>query len=481
MLDKVRWIYSLRWKLALSYAALSLIPLAVFFFVVIAEIENDYIGERVSEMQRVAFFASDIVATRGFDELDTNLSALATMRNDMRWRAADDWGYRVLVFDDGMRVLFDSGGGRQGTVPVIPEVLAAITGQTNVTQLRREEAALYVAVAIVSARDTTERVGAVLLVDSVEDIFETLDDLRTTLLLIIALVSLGVIVVVFIVANTLLRPLKQILRVVRRMATGQLDQRITHVKGRDEYAILAASFNTMAEKLEQVEKTREEFVSNVSHELKTPLSSMKVLSESILLQESAPETMYREFLQDIVNEVDRMTSINNDLLALVRIDQREQGLNITQISVNKMVEDILKRLSPLSEQKEIALIYDDVRPVQIDADEIKLTLAISNIVENGIKYTPHGGTVKVSVDADHQFLFVSVQDTGMGIPESEQVKIFNRFYRVDKARDRETGGTGLGLSISHSAVLAHGGSIRVNSKPDEGTTFVVRVPMRRGG
>jgi len=206
---------------------------------------------------------------------------------------------------------------------------------------------------------------------------------------------------------------------------------------------------------------------------------MKVLSESLLLQESVPEEVYREFLQDIVSEVDRMTTINNDLLALVKIDQREQGLNIQLISINHMVEDILKRLSPLAEQRNIALYYDDVRPVEIDADEIKLSLAISNIVENGIKYTPGGGTVKVVVDADHQYVYITVQDTGIGIPEEEQNHIFTRFYRVDKTRDRETGGTGLGLSISYSAVLLHGGSIRVNSRPDEGSVFIVRIPIRR--
>jgi signal transduction histidine kinase len=454
-----------------------LVPLAVFFFVVIAHIEDDYLNERVSSMQLPAYNAMDIVAARGFDSLNESWS-LNVLRHEMNSRSAA-WGFRVLVFDDGLRVIYDSAGTREGQLLIIPEVMNAIAGQTNITNLRRDEAAIYTAAAVVSTYDAKIRTGAVLLIESVEDIFESLDDLRTTLFLIITLVSLGTTVVIFFAANTLIRPLRRILRVVQRMATGQLNQRITNVTGRDEYAFMAASFNSMAEKLEQVEKTREEFVSNVSHELKTPLSSMKVLSESILLQEHAPEAMYREFLQDIVNEVDRMTNINNDLLALVRNDQREQGLNISHISINKMVEDILKRLSPLSEQKAIALIYDDVRPVQIDADEIKLTLAISNIVENGIKYTPPGGTVKVAVDADHQFVYISVQDTGMGIPEGEQSKIFNRFYRVDKARDRETGGTGLGLAISHSAVLAHGGTIRVSSKPDEGAVFTVRIPIRR--
>ena len=456
---------------------MSLSPLAVFFFIAIAHIETDYLYERTSEMQITAALAANIVGAQGFDMLDMP-GRTWSLQRDMRERSTE-WGFRVLVFNDGMQVISDSADLRTGTTPFIPEVVRAIRGDDN-TELRRDERALYVAVTVTSDRDATERSGAVLLVGSVEDIFQSLDDLRNRLLLIISLVGLGVAVVVFITANTLIRPLRRILRVVQRMATGQLDQRVTDIKGRDEYAILGISFNSMAEKLEQVEKTREEFVSNVSHELKTPLSSMKVLSESILLQESVPEAMYREFLQDIVNEVDRMTSINNDLLSLVRIDQREQGLNIAPVSINKMVEDILRRLSPLSEQKHIALIYDDVRPVQIDADEIKLTLAISNIVENGIKYTPNGGTVKVSVDADHQFVYISVQDTGMGIADTEQTKIFNRFYRVDKARDRETGGTGLGLAISHAAIIAHNGTIRVSSRPDEGAVFMVRIPIRRG-
>ncbi|MCL2187336.1 MAG: ATP-binding protein [Defluviitaleaceae bacterium] len=473
----MRWLFSLRFKLAFSYAVLSVVPLAVFFFAVMAHIEDDYIGERSSEMRRTAFLVSNIVAAEGFDLLETSAWARSALNRNLDLRSSD-WDMRILVFNDAMQVIYDSAETRFGQTVIIPEVMRAVEGY-DTTNLRRDEIALYSTMSITSAFDATERIGAVLLVNSVADIFETLDELRRTLLWIIVLVSIVVVIVVFITADTLIRPLRTILRVVQRMATGQLEQRIEEITGRDEYATLAEAFNSMAEKLEQVEKTREEFVSNVSHELKTPLSSMKVLSESILLQEHAPEEMYREFLQDIVNEVDRMTTINNDLLALVRIDQREQGLNISSISMNKTVEDIIKRLTPLSEQKDISLIYDDVRPVQIEADEIKLTLAISNIVENGIKYTPNGGTVKVAVDGDHQFAYISVQDTGMGIPEGEQSKIFNRFYRVDKARDRETGGTGLGLSISHSAVVAHKGTIRVSSKPDEGTVFIVRLPIRR--
>ena len=385
-----------------------------------------------------------------------------------------------MVFDYSLRVIDDTSRhtalSKVDNTVLNPEVVRAISSRQNVTNLRRDEAALYVAVPVID--DRAGRVGAVLLVVSVEDIFQSLAGVQETFLMYSLLFGFTVIIVVFFSSNRLIVPLKRILRVVQKMTTGQFNQRIT-MQGHGEYAQLARAFNNMTEKLEQVEKTREEFVSNVSHELKTPLTAIKVLSESMLAQESVPEEMYREFLQDINSEVDRMTMINNDLLELVKIDQRERGLNIQPTSINDMVEDILNRLLPLADQKEIPLIYEDVRPVKIDADEMKLSLAISNIVENAIKYTPRQGTVRVVVDADHQFAYITVQDTGIGIVEEEQSKIFTRFYRVDKTRDRETGGTGLGLSITHSTVLLHNGTVRVSSKINEGSTFTVRIPIRR--
>jgi signal transduction histidine kinase len=278
-------------------------------------------------------------------------------------------------------------------------------------------------------------------------------------------------------SQALIVPLRHIMNVVKKTADGYLNDRIA-LKGHDEYSQLAQAFDDMTEKLEQVDKTREEFVSNVSHELKTPLSSMKVLAESLLLLDKEPDgTMYREFLQDIKSEIDRMTYIINDLLTLVRIDQREQGINIQYTDLNKMVKDIIKRLKPLADQNLIELQLDEAKAVSVEADEMRVSLALSNIIENGIKYTPEGGMVKVTVDSENQNAVITVQDTGIGIMDEEQGKIFDRFYRVDKTRDRETGGTGLGLSISHTAVLSHNGSIRLTSKPGEGSVFVVRLPI----
>ena len=476
-LDKLSWHHSIRWKLAFSYIIVSLAPLVFFYITILIDIENIYISDRQQRLQRAAHMEANLLASENYIENLLHRALMMRVNGEISDRSQRG-SYRVMVFDKHFTVVHDTNMVRTGDTMIVPEVVTAILeGYAAGINRDGEVTAVFAAVAIYNAE--RERVGAVLLAEDAEDIFVSLEEIRRTVLLYTSLAGVIVCVLVFFASQLLIDPLKNILRVVQRMAEGHLHQRIT-VNSRDEFSQLGIAFNNMNERLEQVDKAREEFVSNVSHELKTPLSSMKVLAESILLQDDIPIETHREFLTDITSEVDRMTIIVNDLLELVKLDRREHGFHASTIELNKLVEDILKRLSPLAEQKRIVLLYDDVRQVTMDADEVKLSLAISNIVENGIKYTPSGGTVKVMVDADHQNAFVTIQDTGIGIPDEEQGKVFNRFYRVDKTRARGTGGTGLGLAISHAAVLLHNGSLRLNSKPDEGSVFVVRLPIRRG-
>ena len=152
-------------------------------------------------------------------------------------------------------------------------------------------------------------------------------------------------------------------------------------------------------------------------------------------------------------------------------------MNISQVSINEMMELLLKRLRPIAKKRNIELLFESFRPVTADIDEVKLNLAVTNLVENAIKYNQDSGWVKVSLNADHKFFYIKVTDNGCGIPEDAVEHIFERFYRVDKARSRETGGTGLGLSITKTIVQLHHGAIKVHSKLQEGTTFVVRSPM----
>ena len=244
-----------------------------------------------------------------------------------------------------------------------------------------------------------------------------------------------------------------------------------------ELRAITDSFQSVLDRLRALDASRQEFVSNVSHELKTPITSMRVLADSLLTQEDVPAEIYREFMADISEEIDRESKIISDLLALVKLDKSATEMNITQVNINELTEGILKRLRPIAEKRNIELVLESFRPITAEIDEVKLSLAINNLVENAIKYNRDDGWVHVSLNADHKYFFVKVVDSGVGIPADAVEHIFERFYRVDKARSRETGGTGLGLAITQNVISLHHGSVKVYSRLGEGSTFMMRIPL----
>ena len=333
-------------------------------------------------------------------------------------------------------------------------------------------------VPIVDKENKDEVLGTVVVTAYINDIYDSLGEMRNQVYLLSLFTSFLIGLLSFFTSSFISRPLKLLMKFVQKITNGQLDQKVD-IKGKDEIAELGNAFNHMAEQLQRVEHSRQEFVSNVSHELKTPLSSIKVLTESLLFQENVPVEMYQEFFMDINSEVDRLNNIISDLLTLVRLDQTEVPMNIKTTNLNDMTQAILKRLIPLAKKKDIKLIYQSHKEIFVDIDEVKLTLAISNLIENAIKYTPEGGEVRVILQSDLQDAWVSVEDTGIGIAKDEQSKIFERFYRTDKTRNRETGGTGLGLSITYRTVIMHNGSIQVESEEGKGSIFTVQIPIRQ--
>ena len=240
---------------------------------------------------------------------------------------------------------------------------------------------------------------------------------------------------------------------------------------------IADAFNQVLARMNALDESRQEFVSNVSHELKTPMTSMKVLADSLVQQENVPVEMYREFMVDIKNEVDRENQIITELLTLVRMDRKDSRLNVKECNVNEMVELILRRLRPIAQKRDIELTMVSMREVYAEIDEVKMVMVITNLVENAIKYNRDHGKVRVTINADPYNFYISVEDTGVGIPQDSLDKIYERFYRVDKSRSREVGGTGLGLSITKSIILQHHGAIDVSSIEGEGTKFTVTVPL----
>ena len=240
---------------------------------------------------------------------------------------------------------------------------------------------------------------------------------------------------------------------------------------------IAEAFNQVLARMNALDESRQEFVSNVSHELKTPMTSMKVLADSLVQQENVPVEMYREFMVDIKNEVDRENQIITELLTLVRMDRKDSKLNVKECNVNEMVELILRRLRPIAQKRDIELTMVSMREVYAEIDEVKMIMVITNLVENAVKYNRDHGKVRVTINADPYNFYISVEDTGVGIPQDSLDKIYERFYRVDKSRSREVGGTGLGLSITKSIILQHHGAIDVQSILGEGTKFTVTVPL----
>lgn len=239
------------------------------------------------------------------------------------------------------------------------------------------------------------------------------------------------------------------------------------------------AFNSLIKRMKVLDDSRQEFVANVSHELKTPITSIKVLADSLLAQEDVPAELYHEFMEDIAEEIERENKIINDLLALVKQDKSVAELNISMVVINELVEIILKRLRPIAKKSNVEVTLISKREIVAEVDEVKMSLILNNLVENAVKYNKEQGKVEVLLDADHQFFTVRVRDSGIGIPPEALGQIYERFYRVDKSHSKEIGGTGLGLAITRSAVQLLRGSIKVESVVGEGTAFTVKIPLTR--
>ena len=324
--------------------------------------------------------------------------------------------------------------------------------------------------------DVQQLQGAMLVTFSCREITATVAELEQKGILIIGIIVVLAVLLGYVLSTVLVKPFARVTKAIEDLTDGYQNEEIS-VPDYTETVLITDAFNKMVARMKVLDESRQEFVSNVSHELKTPLTSMKVLADSLVGQQGVPEELYQEFMQDITAEIDRENKIITDLLALVKMDKKTSDLNITHMDINQLLEDILKRLRPIADKRHIDLILDSFRTVEADVDEIKFTSAISNLVENGIKYNVDDGWVRVSLDADHKYFYVTVADSGLGIPEDSIDRIFERFYRVDKSHSREIGGTGLGLAITRSSIAMHHGVIKVFSKEGEGTTFSVRIPL----
>ena len=311
---------------------------------------------------------------------------------------------------------------------------------------------------------------------SLEAVQETLRNLRIFLFTAVPSVLVFATLFARFLARRALKPISKIIKTARDIGQGQeLSQRIPVLKVQDELGQLALTFNEMMGRLENSFAQMRQFSSDASHELRTPLTVLQGQNELVLSKPRDPKE-YQEVIISNLEEIKYMSKVLEDLFALSRSDENQILLNCKPMNLRDLVEEVCRHAEVLAEDKDITIVIAFLEPVKINGDEVRLRQMIWNILHNGIKYTQPAGELKVSLLNEAEFACLSIQDTGIGIPEKDLPSIFDRFYRVDKARSKDEGGSGLGLSICKHIAEAHKGKIEVESKLGVGTRFKIRIP-----
>ncbi|MBQ1333325.1 MAG: HAMP domain-containing histidine kinase [Lachnospiraceae bacterium] len=393
--------------------------------------------------------------------------------NDEIDRAAGIYNCRILVIDRSFRVIRDTLGLDEGKIVVSESAISCFNG-TAFHEIS-EEGLLRIAIPV-NGSETGSVIGCVFIRADLGSLQAITASMRTRYWLVGVIIGVAVGLAAFVLSTVFSSPLRRLIRQI-----GAKDKKETgtafSMKGYSETDRIASMLNEIDRNARTEEDDRRQFVSNVSHELKTPIAAIRVLTDSLLEQEDVPNEVYRDFIQDISYEVERESAIIEDLLSMVRLENSSSMLNAERTDMNEFLETLLKRLNPLAVKAGVELIFESFRQVSAEVDQVKLSQALSNIIENGIKYNSPGGFVRVTLNADHRFAYITIADNGIGIPEEAQKHIFERFFRAEQSRSREFGGTGLGLSISQGIVFLHNGDIKFESEEGEGTTFTIRIPL----
>lgn len=469
------FIKSLKCRLIVWAILLAIIPSVIVGSGILLSYEMRALSIRESEVMNQARIIANQVATSNYIDGSKESSDILLAQMNMLTTIYDG---RILVVDDNFQIVYDSYNLDDNKTIISDAVIKSFKGESTKIY-DSENQYIEMSIPIIHPNDVTQSVVGILVVSvSTDNIALNLSYLTqianvTVFIVIIAVSFAGVLMSI-----RLTQPFTKLSDGIAQLHGGVGDEDLV-VNDYTETIIICEKFNEMMGKIKVMDESRQEFVSNVSHELKTPLTSMKVLADSINSMPDAPVELYQEFMGDITNEIERETKIINDLLSLVKMDKTAAALNIESVNMNDLLEQIMKRLQPIADKQKVQLVLESFRPVTAEVDEVKITLAISNLIENAIKYNKNDGEgwVHVSLNADHQYFYLKVEDSGMGIPEEDLEHIYERFYRVDKSHSREIGGTGLGLAITRNSILMHRGAIKAHSELGEGTTFDVRIPL----
>ena len=455
----------MKYRLILTYIVIILLAVTVVRMYMLTAMSSAlYNDNKVNLMTKINIIATDIadVPPSGIEKtMDEDIIMLSIGNNSRIIVTNTD---AVVIYDNAENIYVDS----TGKVRLSPMILSGLCGESTYNKVESED--VITTAASVPIIRNGEVSGVVYIESSANEIGAILSATERRINYLTVLLCAIAILLSFIFAGLFTAPIERLIKKIK----GQKDSHKMKidVEGTGEIGELVESFNSLIEELESQEEKRTAFVSNASHELKTPLSSIKLICDSVIAAgDNAPFEMVSEFLHDMNDEVDRLTNIVNDLLDLTRMDAAKYSEN------KKFVTGVAGSLTKIAMQKGVRLSLNCSGDIFMIMEKNKIWEAFYNITDNAIKYTPYGGKVEMFLEKDLYNAIFTVSDSGIGISKDEISKIFDRFYRVDKARSRETGGTGLGLSIALSAVEMHGGHIDVESEEGTGSVFRIYLPL----
>ena len=470
--EKIPFFHSIQAKYAMTYLLVVAAILIIMNTYPLLMVENMVFTSKESTLKRQALVIGSALAvseTLTREGVEQTMALLEEVQ-----------GTRVLVTDASGLILYDSStlDNRLGGYALMGEVVSALRGK-DVSRAEFRDGAIRCRAAV-PAMYNGQTLGAVYLYEYDSEQSQVLLSIQANLRYISMVICVAAGLLVLLLSKALTRSTGRLLSAIRHVREGEYSHRVES-QGRDEMAQLAEEFNQLTARIQATEEARRRFVSDASHELKTPLASIRLLTDSILQNDSVDMETVREFVADIGEEADRLTRISEHLLALTRLDAGA-AREPEPVELGAVVEKVAHMLTPLAQAGEVELNCSVAPACALLATEDDIYQVAFNLMENAIKYNLPGGRVDVTVRRLGGKVSLIVCDTGVGIPKEDMPKIFDRFYRVDKARSRAAGGTGLGLSIARDTARLHGGDIKVSPNPaGKGTRFEVEFPALKGG
>ena len=475
MIDKVKRVTtSMRFTIVATYIAVILITLVLMIIYILGVLSDNLYNSEFVDM----FTKANIISENVSQIWENDISVTQDKYNDYVENCLSGTNIRGVITNTSYNILYDTNKESEliGKVFVRDTLKNAMQGMQTSYNEKADSGQRMISVAV-PVKNNEEIIGCVYLAQNIGTIDTTVAATRTSMVvfsvLIILLIGLLSVGMSYIITS----PIEQFRKAAREISKGNFSIRM-NVSGHNELAQMSETFNYMCEELDSLEEQRKKFVSDASHELKTPMAGIKLICDSIINAENIDMQTVKEFLSDMSDEVDRLTRIIERLLTLTKLNNDTHALKLEETELQIIIDSVIKKITGLAEEKDIVVYADYAedthRPIALDYDRIYE--ALYNIVDNAVKYTPNGGFVHIDLKNESGFARIDIEDNGPGIPEGEQDKIFERFYRLDDSRARDTGGTGLGLAIAKEAIIMHNGSIEVNNSEQCGSIFTIRLP-----